>query len=367
MSWAVSTVVHAIIKLMFQVRLMTVQLFGGVQAHHTRRLFGAYEGAASPSARLVALGLVLAGIPTPKFKDMREVVKQLQTFYATRSYGSLLGGGEHVERDCFDRCHWVTKGGASKARGVVLYTHGGGYVSGTFAAYREACGEVSRRTGCAVLFVDYALAPAVPISTQREQVLRAYRWLLEAEAVAPAKVAVMGDSAGGGLGLALLQDAAGAGLPQPCCAVLASPWADLTNASASMAAETTPDIIFPNRDFFTLISEALVTASGKPAAHPSNSALFGSFEGLAPLLVTVGSSERLLDDCTRVAAKAKEAGVPVETLVEPFAVHNAALLYSFGIPEHDATLANMCTFVRRHLDAKSDPALPADGRTVSLL
>jgi len=139
--------------------------------------------------------------------------------------------------------------------------------------------------------------------------------------------------------------------------VLLSPWADLTlgvGPHDSMN-EHNSDIFFPHRVAFeSLVDGALEVADGRDAAHPENSFLFGSFEGLPPLFITVGEPERLLDDSVRIIQKAEEAKVEVEYEILKYGAHDYPILgYSLQIPEFVESTNRVYAFVCRHLNGSS--------------
>ena len=111
--------------------------------------------------------------------------------------------------------------------GVVLYLHGGGYRIGSAACYRGFGSHLAAAVGASVVVIDYRLAPEDPFPAAVDDALAAYRWLLDA-GTPPSRIAIAGDSAGGGLTVATLLAARDAGLPQPAAAACISPWADLT-------------------------------------------------------------------------------------------------------------------------------------------
>ena len=127
---------------------------------------------------------------------------------------------------------WVTWQGVDTRR-TILYLHGGGYVLCSPNTHRPLVCRFVRASGARALVIDYRRAPEHPHPTAVEDALTAYRWLLDS-GIEPSRIAVMGDSAGGGLTLALLQILRDRAIPLPACAVCLSPWADLTCSGESM-------------------------------------------------------------------------------------------------------------------------------------
>lgn len=202
--------------------------------------------------------------------------------------------------------------------GVLLHLHGGGYSIGSAATYRGLAQRLSQVSGCRVFCPDYRLAPENPFPAGLADALSVYRALLET-GIPAAKIAISGDSAGGGLGLALLGELRNANLPMPACAYLMSPWTDLTLSAGSLTTNAATDPI---------VSAASATASvGRyiadvvPADDPRVSPLFAEMTGYPPLLIQAGDKEALLDDSLRLADRARAAGVDVSLEVVPDMVH----------------------------------------------
>jgi acetyl esterase/lipase len=201
---------------------------------------------------------------------------------------------------------WVSTPDADPDR-VVLYLHGGGYVIGSIKTHRDLAGRISRAAGARVLNVDYRLAPEHPHPAAVDDATAAYRWLLNA-GHAPARLAVAGDSAGGGLTVATLVALRDAKQPLPAAGVCLSPWVDLEGVGESMTtcAELDPMV---QRD--PLLRMAKLYLGELDARTPLASPLHADLTGLPPLLIQVGTAETLLDDAHRIAERARKAGVDV--------------------------------------------------------
>jgi acetyl esterase/lipase len=202
---------------------------------------------------------------------------------------------------------WVSAPGAAQDA-ALLYFHGGGYYRGSLNTVREMVSRVSRAAAVRVLNVDYRLAPEHPFPAALDDAVTAYRWLLCQE-VAPERVVVGGDSAGGGLAMALQLAMREGGEPLPGGSVCLSPWVDLAQSGESYRtrAGEDPSISKPYLDH-----AAELYLNGADARDPLASPLYADLAGLPPLLIQVGTAEVLLDDSTRLAGKAREAGVAVE-------------------------------------------------------
>jgi phosphinothricin tripeptide acetyl hydrolase len=206
---------------------------------------------------------------------------------------------------------WLRPPAAEPGR-VVLYLHGGGYVIGSPRSHRHLAAAIAAAAGASALLLDYRLAPEHPFPAAVEDATAAYRWLLE-QAVAPARVVIAGDSAGGGLTVATLLALREAGVPLPAAAVCISPWVDLTCGGASYRTKAEADPIV-RRAGVEQMAQAYLGAT--PPRTPLASPLFADLRGLPPLLIHVGSDEVLLDDATQLAERARAAGV--ETTLEVY-------------------------------------------------
>lgn len=200
---------------------------------------------------------------------------------------------------------------------VVLYFHGGGYVLQSARSHRKLTSHLAVQANCNVLSVNYRLAPEHAHPAAVDDALAAYRWL-QSNGFAPARIAVSGDSAGGGLAVALLLAAKRESLAQPAGAVVFSPWVDLEGTGASMDSKADVDLMVQRHALQLMASMFLAGAS---ADDPLAAPLHGDLAGLAPLYVQVGGDETLLDDSTRLAVKAAHSGVKVRLDVFPEMQH----------------------------------------------
>jgi len=247
------------------------------------------------------------------------------------------------------RGEWVASDRAEPGR-TLLYLHGGAYVSGSPATHRGIAVAFSRMARAAVLLPDYRLAPEHPYPAALDDVLATYRWLLDATGQDPARLAVAGDSSGGGLALALVQALRDAGEPLPAGVALLSPWADLTASGDSIRSKSDADPWLDGpwiAPFGTLYG-------GERVAEPGASPVFGDFTGLPPMLVHAGSEEVLLDDARRVVARARAAGVDASLGVHEGLWH---VFQAFsGLPEARQSLRELAGFVRRTTTVDLDAA-----------
>ncbi len=238
---------------------------------------------------------------------------------------------------------WVAMPNSANGR-VVLYLHGGGYVMGSRRTHRELASRIAGEAAARVLVLEYRLAPEHPFPAAVDDATEGYRWLRK-QGIAASSIAIAGDSAGGGLTLATLLALRDAGEALPACAVCLSPWTDLeaTGASAQPGGADDPMIpVAALRDMGKVYADG---ALRNPLAAP----LYGSFKGLPPLLIQVGTREILLDDSTRVADKARAAGVTVRLEIEEGAPHVWQAMPN--LPEAIDAVRRIGVFVRERIPA----------------
>jgi monoterpene epsilon-lactone hydrolase len=224
---------------------------------------------------------------------------------------------------------------------VLLFLHGGGYEFGSVRSDGELAARLGRAGGMRVLFLEYRLAPEHPFPAAIDDVLAAWRWLRTDEGVSAGSMAVAGDSAGGGLSVALLVATRDAGEALPAAAVLMSPTVDLTSSGASMTERADQDPISTPAMLRQFASDYLAGADPRaPLASP----LFASLSGLPPLLVQVGTADVLLSDSERLTTAAAEAGVDVTLQVGEGLPHVYQLL--LGTPEAAEATEQIGQFLR---------------------
>jgi acetyl esterase/lipase len=201
---------------------------------------------------------------------------------------------------------WCRPRGAREDARLIFF-HGGCYVLGTAEAYRNQASHFARLAGADTFIPDYRLAPEHPFPAAFDDAWAVYRALA---AEGAGKLALVGDSAGGGLALAVLAAAARAGgsLTQPAAAAVMSPWVDLALDGKSMQSRADADALFTRDVLAAFVGEYL---QGKDPRDPNASPLYGALSGLPPIRIDVGDDEILLDDSTRYAERAAAAGVGV--------------------------------------------------------
>jgi monoterpene epsilon-lactone hydrolase len=236
--------------------------------------------------------------------------------------------------------YWLAAPGADTGR-VLLFLHGGGFEFGSVRSDGELAARLGRASGMRVLFPEYRLAPEHPFPAAIDDVLAVWRWLRTARALGARSIAVAGDSAGGGLAVALLVATRDAGEPVPAAAVLMSPTVDLTSSGASMTERADQDPISTPAMLRQFASDYLAGADPKtPLASP----LFASLSGLPPLLIQVGTADLLLSDSERLATAADQAGVDVTLEIGEGLPHVYQLL--LGTPEAAEATERIGKFLR---------------------
>jgi acetyl esterase/lipase len=238
---------------------------------------------------------------------------------------------------------WVVAPEADADR-VILYLHGGGYCMGSPSTHRSLVAALSAQAKARVLSLDYRLAPEHPYPAAVDDAVAAYRWLLAA-GVPAARIAISGDSAGGGLTLATLLRLRDEGDALPAAGVPLSAWSDLEGTGETMKSNAGVDrMIRPDR----LKETADLYANGGDMQQPHMSPLHGDYSGIPPVLMQVGGAEVLLDDSTRVAERAKTAGVDVTLEVWDDMPH-VFQAFTGLLPEADEAIIKIGQFLKTRI------------------
>jgi monoterpene epsilon-lactone hydrolase len=242
------------------------------------------------------------------------------------------------------KAEWITANNAAPDR-VIMYLHGGGYVMGSIDTHRELVARLSKAAQARGLALDYRLAPENPFPAAVDDSITAYRWLL-AQGYKPGRIVIAGDSAGGGLAVSTLVALRDLGASLPAAAVCISPWVDFEAEGESMTSRAAQDPLV-TRDMILNLAKMYMGEKGslrEPLAAPINAYL----NNLPPLFIQVGNSETLLDDSTRLADKAKEAGVNATLQIwdeMPHVWHLAAPV----LPEGQEAIDKIGEFVRQRI------------------
>ena len=237
---------------------------------------------------------------------------------------------------------WISTPGVAEDR-VVMYLHGGGYMIGSIRTHRSPLSYLSRVSDARVLGLNYRLAPEHPFPAAVEDSVAAYRWLL-AEGVSPRRIAIGGDSCGGGLTIATLVALKYFGDPLPAAGISHSGWTDLAHTGDTFETKAEED---PLIDKEMLEGMAAAYLGDRSRTTPLASPYYADLQGLPPLLVQVGTAEVLLDDSLRLADRAKEAGVDVTLEVWDDMPHVWQAFASF-LPEAREALDHCGQFVQKH-------------------
>ena len=251
--------------------------------------------------------------------------------------------------DDVDRAE-IRLGGVSGARleppgagdDVLLYLHGGGYGGGSARSHSELAARLARAAGATAVLPEYRLAPEHPFPAALDDVAAAYRALLEEIGGEAERIVMAGDSAGGGLAVALCVALRDEGEPLPRALALLSPWLDLTCTSPSWDARFEGDPVLDH----SLRMAAERYLDGADPRDPLCSPLFADLSGLPPVLVVVGTHEILYDDAVSFAELADQAGVDVELEIGHDLIHVWPI---FPItPEAVASTARIGRFLATH-------------------
>lgn len=235
---------------------------------------------------------------------------------------------------------WIYPPDADAER-VVLYMHGGAYILGSLKSHRELVARLATASGLRSLLFEYRLAPEHVFPAALDDALTAYHWLL-ANGTKPEHIVLAGDSAGGGLILALLQVLRDRNIAMPAGAVLLSPWTDLVGTVES---RTTRDGIDPIFSAQTMNFLANFYPGPEDKHNPLISPIYADLYGFPPLRIDVGRDEVLLDDALQVAEHARATHIPVELVVWDDMWH-VFQQYASVLPEGQQSLEQIGRFIR---------------------
>jgi epsilon-lactone hydrolase len=260
---------------------------------------------------MLATIVAAEGAPQPSLEDRRAGYEQI-------GLAQALPEGTQVEEIVIDglACERLSAPGADQSR-AVLYLHGGGYMIGSPKSHRHLAAALSASIGAPVLVPHYGLAPEHVFPRAVDDAVKAYRWLL-AQGVLPGRIAIGGDSAGGGLTLATAIALRDHGAPRPGALLALSPWADLTQSGDSYGSKAASDPIVSKQG---LDGMAQAYLAGSDPRQPLASPCFADLGGLPPLYILTGSEEVLLSDSITLAGRASDAKVEVRLDVIPDMIH----------------------------------------------
>jgi acetyl esterase/lipase len=265
-------------------------------------------------AQLDSLITLLRSRPAPAVQEIAQARARFEKM------GELLGQPADAKCETVQAgsvpAEWVDAPGCDPQR-AVLYLHGGGYAIGSINTHRRLAYDISAASGARVLVIDYRLAPEHPFPAAVDDAAEAWRWLLQ-QGFDPKRLAIAGDSAGGGLTRSTLINLRDRKLALPACAVAISPWVDLEGIGTSMTARAAQDPMVQKEG---LIWMARLYLNGADAKSPLAAPLHAKLGGLPPILIQVGTAETLFDDSTRIAEKLHAAGVEVRLAAWPNMLH----------------------------------------------
>lgn len=233
----------------------------------------------------------------------------------------------------------------SRAGHVLLYFHGGAYLRGSTDTHIGALARFMRAGRVEALSVDYRMEPQVHFPAWVEDAVDSYRHLLDA-GVRPGRIALGGDSAGGGVAMALVQRIAELGLPVPGCVTTISPWVDLTCSGPSHHENIDADAMF-GPGVIDHTAEWLAAQAGVPRDHPLLSPAFGSYVGAPPLRIDLSAVELLRSDGELLADAYRRDGAPVDLVIHPTAPH--AWTAIGGLSAARSTARDIGAFIDAHL------------------
>lgn len=246
-------------------------------------------------------------------------------------------GATFAEEDVAGRpATWVDR---QRPGPLLLYLHGGGYVFGSPRTHRAMLAHLARRTDCPALLPDYRKAPEQAFPAAFEDALAAYLAVMDH----PGGVILGGDSAGGGLALALLAEIRAQGLKAPLALFAFSPLTDMTYSGESIRSNAATDVILPAERCGEI---AQMYLQGSDAGNCRASPLYAEFAGMPPVWLTAADREILLDDTRRMAVKLRDQGVEVTEVIQHDLPHVWPILHNL-LPEGRATLDEVATWIRR--------------------
>jgi len=272
-------------------------------------------------------------------------VNHLRSILETTTMASTLPWDVHFEKIDFElfEAEWLTPKEVKEDR-ILLYLHGGGYVIGSPHTHRALAGKITKGIFSNCLLIDYRKAPENPYPAALDDSFTAYKYLLD-QGYQPEHIIVAGDSAGGGLAIALQYELMEFHMPLPACTVLLSPYLDLTGSGESHGHNSKNDRFL---DVFEMRKWAEMYAADHDHGDPMISPLFGDVHGLSPTLIQASESEVLYDDSVRFANKLEEAGVEVIFQTWKGLIH---WWHMFGtMPESKEAINNVINFINERHD-----------------
>jgi acetyl esterase/lipase len=292
------------------------------------------------SPEFAALRQMLRDSPLP-----RDLTELRAAYEAMGVQFPLPAGVVPVRRSLGGRpCEWIEPASGAQPSRVILYLHGGGYCIGSPASHRHMGPEMAALTGAATALLDYRLAPEHLFPAAIEDAVSAYRELLESYDANT--IALAGDSAGGGLVMALVADLARLGLPQPACAYCMSPWLDLNCESETIALKAAEDPLASGELLKEMAARYLGPAS---PSHVLASPILADLSKAPPILIQVGTAEVLLGDALALTRDLGYAGRSVQLDIWKDMIHVWPWFFP-NLPEGREALNRGCEFIATHFN-----------------
>jgi acetyl esterase/lipase len=237
---------------------------------------------------------------------------------------------------------WIIPSGVGNDR-VILHLHGGAYNAGSIHSHRALAANIAAAANARALIIDYRLAPEHPYPAALVDAFSAYKWLLEKD-IKPEQIVLTGDSAGGGLAIALLVTLQERKIPMPAAAVVLSPWTDLSASGESWQENAKADYLINGSK---LKEAARIYLNDRNPQTPLASPVFANLQGLPPLLIQVGSEEVLLSDSLRLGENARLSGVDVTIQIWEGMQHVWHFAASY-VPEAREAVKKIGEFIQNH-------------------
>jgi len=245
------------------------------------------------------------------------------------------------------KAEWLSPAGADPEK-LILYVHGGGYVSGSCNDHRGFVSKFAKNTGVTNLLYEYRLAPENPFPAAIDDSVKVYQWLLSS-GFKPENILIAGESAGGGLCLAILLALKERNIAFPVAAVAISPWTDLTCSSESYRSKNKVSLAPLNS--WTVFSKHYIGACD--ATNPLISPLFGDLKGFPPVFINSGVDDELFEDGEKFYLKAKDSGVDITFRAGIGMLHCYPLLAPM-FQEATAAMNEIVNFIKKYLKINQD-------------
>jgi len=284
----------------------------------------------------------------PQFKHIRPLL-EMGTLFNMLPWGVRFKEIKLKKKDCFRHvvAEAIIPTRPKNTSQIILYFHGGGYTIGSSHTHRALVGKLSKKTGKVAIIVEYRKAPEHPFPAALEDALFAYQALLDRGKKAK-DIILAGDSAGGGLAIALMVKLKIEKIPLPAASICISPWVDL--AATGKSIETNKDFD-PLVDIEKLNLWAKMYSGDEDLKNPLISPLYANLKGLPPMLIQVSNTEMLYDDAIRLAEKAEEAGVEVTLQIWAGLIHWWHL-FQKAIPEACEAIGKISDYINETFEKK---------------